>query len=473
MSRYRLSSNVPVISQFSAADRDLFETLYRRLIRVRKRNLVRRRYYEYRASLKDLGISIPPTLREIDTVIGWPAKAVDAMNRRIRFDGFTRSDAGSVADLGIEEIDAANGMAALIPQVHLQSLLHATAFAFVTMGDVAAGEPEVLFTAASAEWATGMWDPRRRQLSSALVITDKDKNDAMTGFVMHTPGRAIIGRRVGQRWDLRVSIHDLGMPAEQLPYSPTLDRPFGRSRITRPMMSLTDSGVRTMVRTEVSAEFYNAPRAAMLGADTDAFTDKDGKPLTGWQVLMGQMLTMSRDEDGNLPQIHEFSQQSMEPNLAQLRMLAQQFSAESMLPLRSLGIVGDNPESEGAISEANRELELEVEAWESHQLGPAWKRLYIKGLRILDDTPAANELYATLMPRWRDQEAATANARADMFSKNAAAVPELPQTEVGLELMGLTPDQITRFQAELRTQRGQTTLAEIAKRSTAASLGAK
>ncbi|MGL5174488.1 MAG: hypothetical protein ACRC75_11600, partial [Olsenella sp.] len=57
------------------------------------RNRVRDRYYDGKNALKDLGISIPPSLTNIETVVGWPQKAVDSLAVRSRFDGYGGSDA--------------------------------------------------------------------------------------------------------------------------------------------------------------------------------------------------------------------------------------------------------------------------------------------------------------------------------------------------------------------------------------------
>src|SRR5690606_28014561 len=101
---------------------------------------------------------------------------------------------------------------------------------------------------------------------------------------------------------------------------------FGSSRISRPVMALTDSGVRTLLRTEVSAEFFNAPQRYALGAEESAFQDAKGNAKSGWEVLLGRVLTLSKDEDGVIPQVGQFPQQSMEPNIAHFRMLAQAFA---------------------------------------------------------------------------------------------------------------------------------------------------
>lgn len=52
------------------------------------RNQLKTRYYEAKEGLKNLGIAIPSEFEDIDTVIGWPAKAVDYLAARSIFDGY-------------------------------------------------------------------------------------------------------------------------------------------------------------------------------------------------------------------------------------------------------------------------------------------------------------------------------------------------------------------------------------------------
>lgn len=418
------------------------------------RNRLRRRYYDYRNALRDLGISIPPQLKSVETVVGWPAKAVDSMSRRTVLEGFMLADGTPTVDLGLDAILEENRFEALAPQAHTSALIHCTSLGFVTAGDVEAGEPAVLLSARSAEWATGTWDARRRGLRDALSIISTDDQGQPDHMVLYVPNLAIIMRREGKRWDIRQSAHDLGVPVEPLPYRPSLDRPFGSSRISRPVMALTDSGVRTLLRTEVSAEFFNAPQRYALGADEDAFKGADGKNMSGWEVMLGRLLTLSRDENDNLPTVGQFPQQSMEPNIAHFRMLAQALASETSLPLRSLGVVGDNPESSEAIIEANKELELEIRHWESASLGPAWKRLATSALRMVDDSPAARATYARIRAHFSDPTTVSVISAADAFVKKAAVIPDLGATSVGLEMAGMSAEQIERYQAERRRAAG-------------------
>lgn len=455
-------TQAPSIPGLSAAHQDIVRKHVETIMAKSERNRLRRKYYDHRAALKDLGIALPPHLKSrIETAVGWPAKPVDARTRRTILDGFTLPTGTDPDSLGVAEVVERNRLSALLPQACASALIGSVAFTFVTAGDTAAGEPEALVTARSSEFATGTWSPRLWSLTDALSIVSIDDNGVPDHMVLYVPNLAVVMRREGTRWDIRQSVHDLGVPVEPIPYRAMLDRPFGRSAISRTVMSLTDSMVRTLLRTEIGAEFYNAPQRWAMGADEKAFVGSDGSPRTGWQVVLGHLLALSRDENGDLPEVGQFAQQSMEPNIAQMRALAQQFSAETNVPLRDLGVVGDNPESEGAILTANEGLELDIRLWQDSSLTPALKRTMSNALRIYDDSPAARAEYARLMLQWRNPMTVSTAASGDWLVKVAPVVPRLAETTVGLEMAGLTPEQVARYQGEVRRLSSRDTLAAL------------
>lgn len=73
---------------------------------------------------------------------------------------------------------------------------------------------------------------------------------------------------------------------------------------------------------------------------------------------MSSMMTFSKDEDGDHPLVGQFTQQSMEPHVSQLRMFAALFAGETGLTLDDLGFVTDNPSSVDAIKAAHENLRL-------------------------------------------------------------------------------------------------------------------
>lgn len=444
----------PRVSGLSDPHQALVDELVSRIQAKARRNRLRRTYYDHKQGLKDLGISIPPSMRDVAMVIGWPAKAVDSMSRRTVLEGFVSASADT-ATLGLDALWGANRMQFEAPQAHTSALVHSTAFVFVTAGDETAGEPAAVISVQSAESASAIWDKRRRSFSAALSVVETDDLGVPTSMNLYVPGVVVIMRRSGVGWELRQASHDLGVPVEALTYRPSLDRPFGASRISRPVMALTDAAVRTLLRTEVSAEFFSAPQRYVLGADEEQFLDADGKPIPAWQAVLGRMFAVSRDEEGNIPTVGQFPQQSMEPHLAQIRSIASLFAAETSLPVGSLGIVQDNPSSAEAIYAAKEELVVEVGHWEKTSLAPAWERTVRNALRLVDSSPAAVAEYASIRARWSNPAVPSIVSAADAMVKQITAIPQLGDTDVALEKMGYSVDEIDRIQAQWRRGSGR------------------
>ena len=439
--------NTPTFVGLSDDEQATLKGLLAQLNAKRERNELRRRYYDGHNRLRDLGISIPPQLRNVEVVVGWPQKAVDAMSRRTILQGFTSTGGDELTAL-VDRIWEDNRLASEIPSAHTSALIHSCAFLFVTMGDESAGEPGALVTACSAENATGTWDRRRRAVREALSIVDVDeKTGNPTRMNLYLPNQVVVLRETSPGvFDSMPIDHAGGVPVEMLPYRASLDRPHGRSRITRGVMYLTDSAVRTMLRTEVGAEFYNAPQRYVLGADDDTFTDDSGTPIPAWQAVLGRLLTLSRDEDGELPVVGQFAQQSMQPNIEQLRSIAQMFAAETSLPVNSLGIVQDNPSSAEALKVVNEELGVEIEHWQRTALGPAHRRAMLRAVAMSTDSPAALSEALSLRANWAPWSTPSEASQAQAAAARVQAIPRLAETDVELARMGYTPDEIDRIQ---------------------------
>jgi hypothetical protein len=449
--------------------RDTLVQLVREWQQRRYRNQLRRKYYEGKNGLKDLGIAIPPQLKSFEVVVGWPAKAVNAMARRTKLLGFSNAEGSQELQATVDQIIEDNRLMSEFGAAHTSALQHGCVFAFVHLGRAELGEPEVMVTIRDAEWATAEWNARTRSLKSALSVLDIDETaqglGRPTSLALYLPGVVYIIEflphlNIYQVVD--VQEHSAGVPVEVIPFQPLLGRPFGRSRITRAVMYLTDAAARTALRTEVGAEFFNAPQRYALGADEDAFTDKNGNPIPAWTVMLGRLLTLTRDEEGNLPTVGQFAQQSMEPNLAQQRLNATMFAAETDLPVGSLGIVQDNPSSAEAIKAANDDLGLEIETWESTALGPAWQRIMRRAVLMVSDSPEALAAARTLRAEWGSWATPTEVSQAQASLARVQAIPALAQTTVELKKMGFTPDEIKQIQSDLRRAQGSGLLASLA-----------
>lgn len=442
-------SSMPLVPGLPDAYRDELATLFTQLNAKRLRNRTRRRYYDYKAGLKDLGIAIPPQLRSIETVIGWSAKGIEGLVKRSVLDGFTTPAGIDAESLGLTAVWDDNRLGVESRMAHTDAAIASCVFGFVQAGDLLDGEPEGIISLKSAESATGIWDARRRGLSSALSVIDTDENGLISRFNLYRHGEVIAFRKTGRGWDVQRMLHDLGMPVEVLPHKPSLSRPFGKSRISRAVMSLTDSGVRTLLRSEVSAEFFSAPQRYALGVDDETFIGADGLPIPAWQAVIGRMLAIGKDEDGGTPSVGQFSQQSFEPHFAQIRQLASLVSSEFNMTPRSFGIVQDNPESADAIIEAKEDLVLDAKEF-TDTVSPAWKRLVVGALRIHDDSPAAREVYKQIRPHFRNPALPSVVSASDAVTKQVSSFPWLAETDEALEMLGYDRQQIDSMQAQRR-----------------------
>jgi hypothetical protein len=216
--------------------------------------------------------------------------------------------------------------------------------------------------------------------------------------------------------------------------------------------SITDNALRTVVRGELSAEFFSAPQRYLMGADEAMFKDSDGNPISQWEAFIGRIFAvpMYEDPDGgqHMPVAGTFP--ASDPNAAQmyLRGLAQQFAGETDIPVASLGVSQEsNPASADAIDASRDDLVyLAEDACDT--VGAAVDRLMVSAVMLRDGRSDVPRSLRKLRSQWRNPRTYTRAAIADAGQKLIAAVPWLAETEVGLARLGLSKDEIERALAE-------------------------
>lgn len=449
------------ITDLDTGEQNTLDALFAQLKQKAARNAIRSQYYDGKNAIKDVGISTPPSFKRIAIVLGWSAKAVDILNRRCNLDGFVVPGADA-DEFGMSDLWTDNYLDTEAPQAGVSSLIHSTAFLVATQGDTTAGEPKALITAKDALSGTGIWDRRKRRLSSFLSIIDFDKDGNPTEMVMYLDGVNVTMIKGAGAWKVDRRTHSFGVPVEPLVYQPRLARPFGSSRISRAVMSLHDSAIRTVLRSEVTAEFYSAPQRVLLGADESAFKNPDGTVKTAWQAIVGRIWAIPDDEEAATPraEIKELTQASQEPHVAQLRAWAQLFAGETSIPIASLGISTEaNPASAEAYYASREDLISEAEGT-TDGWSPAWRRTAIRGLQMLNGwgADAIPPEVLKLQPKWRSPATPSRAAAADAAAKTIALFPWLAESELGLELFDFGPVFIERAMAEKRRQGGSAAL---------------
>lgn len=431
--------------------------LLEQLAAKQPRNVLRASYYDGRHAVRQVGSIIPPQFYKLGIVLGWSAKAVDILARRCNLDDFVWAD-GDLKNLGAREVWDQNHLGSEVSSGLISSLIHGVSFLVTTNGG--GGEPDALIHAKDAMNATGEWNSRARRLDNLLSITGRDDEGKPTSLALYLDGLTITAEKDGGKWTADPQEHPWGVPAEPLVYKPRVGRPFGLSRISRPVMSLHDQALRTVIRMEAHNEVYTIPDLWLFGADESIFKNADGSQKASWQIVMGRVKGIPDDEDQASPRadVKQFPASSPQPHIDSLKQQAQLFSGETSIPLSSLGVSDmSNPTSADSYIASREDLIAEAEG-ATDDWSPALRRTQIRALAIangLDSIPAE---WSSIEPKWRSPLYLSRAAQADAGSKQIAAAPWLAETSVGLELLGLTDQQIKTAQAERQRAQGRVIL---------------
>ncbi len=443
------------IPDLSDDENALINGLLAEIERLRVTNLLRTSYYENKRTIRALGTLIPPQYFTLGLAVGWVAKAVDALARRCKLEGFVWPD-GDLGNIGGDDVWDDNHLASEVDGAIVAALQHGPAFLINTVGQV--NEPAALIHVKDATEATGQWNRRRRQLDNLLSVIDKDEEGQLLTLALYIDNETITAHRdkASLKWLVDRSEHVYGVPAEVLPYKPAPRRPFGQSRITQPMMGYQDDALRSLIRREGHMDVYSYPEFWMLGADPSVFKNANGTQKSMWEIRLGRIKGIPDDQDAD-PQlaradVKQFPATSPEPHWADINGLAKMFAREANLPDTSLAISGmANPTSAESYDASQYELIRDAEG-AVDDFTPALRKSFVRALAMLNKV-AINDIpddWKTIDAQWRNPRYPSRAAIADAGMKQLSAVPWLAESEVGLELLGLTPQQIRRAMADKR-----------------------
>lgn len=327
-----------------------------RLNQKRLRVLQRYRYYEMKNGINYLRTLIPTEFMWMTGTLGWCAKAVDSLGDRLSFREFKNDN------LGLNEIYAMNNKDIMPSSAINAALISSCSFVYISEDETGYPRMQVI----DGSNATGVADPITGMLQEGYAVISRSKNGNPETEAYFLPYRTEFyraGRMV--RKDEHFAPYPLLVP---IIYRPDAMRPFGHSRISRACMSLQQSALRTLLRSEVSAEFYSFPQKWVTGLspeaededweDEESGSGEKSEKLDSKRATMSSFLSFEADETGNAPKLGQFTQQSMSPYTEQLRTFAAMFAGETGLTLDDLGFVTDNPSSAEAIKASHENLRL-------------------------------------------------------------------------------------------------------------------
>ena len=401
------------------------EYLRQKLNRKRIRVLRRYNFYEMKVLVRDLGISTPPELRAWNSALGWCAHAVDDMADRLIF----REMRNDVFEMN--EVFFANNPDTLFDSAELSALISACSFIRVYRGD---GQLPALEVIDGAN-ATGVMDTRTGLLEEGYAVLERDDWKQPTLEAWFRKEDTVYfdhGRQT------ETVPHKAGRPLlVPVVFRPDAIRPFGHSRISRACMSYAEAAIRTIKRSEISAEFYSFPQKYVTGVAQDAeFADK-------WEAAMSAFIKFTVNDDGeNKVNFGQFQQASQAPHLDQLRMFASLFAGETSLTLDDLGFPSDNPSSQEAIKAAHENLRLKARKAQ-RTFGTGFLNAGFLAACLRDNYTYNRDAIAVTRPIWEpvfEPDASGLNLIGDGVLKLNQAVPGFITRETLGDLTGIRTD---------------------------------
>ncbi len=325
-----------------------------------KGNILRADYYEAHNMFKDLGISVPDSLKDLEVACGWGYKCVEVMRDHIAFDGFSVQDDADYDDL-LRSIAKRNVMSPRVGKAVNSALKYCFSMWVVTADE--SGHARI--SAYPPTLATGIWDDVHERLESGMFVVrfarDHGRPTSRPDWVnVMLPDCMIRIREVRRgEWSAEYVEHALGVvPMFVMPHNPDDDRPFGVSRISPEVRWLIDCAVRANVNEEIAAAFAASTQKYLLGTDGDAFADK-----SKWSAFIGSIFEVSVNSEGNTPQFGQLAQPSMQPMTEHFANLCKRMSAATGIHVGQFGIMSDNPSSAGAIYAENEPLILKCKSF--------------------------------------------------------------------------------------------------------------
>jgi hypothetical protein len=443
-----MTTAIPALPLLTLSDeeRQLLTMLRTDLMSCRFRLELLDAYFNGEQIVRDLGISIPPQLKTLHTVIGWPRIGVESLEQRLDLEAFRWADGSDSSDL--EEIAESNDLYDEASLAHLDALTYGREYVAVGSGEE--GDPP-LITFESPLDMTMFWDARLRMATAALRESVEDDVRIAT---LYLQDQTVYAAETSDGWEVfDRDIHNLGMvPVLRMANRQrTADR-VGKSEITPEVMSITDAACRRLMGIEVAAEFFGAPQRYILGASESAFQDAEGNSKSAWETYIGRVLALERDEDGNVPTVGAFTAHDPSGQTKIIDLYARIMASQLSVAPHVLGYTSDNPASADAIRYADN-AQIKKAERRIRRFSATHRDAMRLALWFRDGEPPPKERRIEAV--WRNPATPTLAAQVDAATKLVQAQILPADSDVVLEMVGLTEDQRRRVAIDRRRSAGQ------------------
>ena len=426
-------------------------------------NVIKDKYYEGHITLQDvsLGIALPKGLSKLEVGCSWGQKAVDALAARSMFDGFVGSG-GNLDSLARLVKD--NRLVAEYAKACRDELKYGCVFATLSKdSDIGC---RIRFN--SPATAAACWNGEKGRIDYGFSIIDTAQDESVADVWnpslvnFYTDDATIVLSLEGGIWTAKRYPNRMRRPLmEPLIWNATNNKPFGRSRLKRPIRALIDDYVRAAANATIALEFDTTPQKYILGVTDEQY---DAITADKFKQYVGAIIAAtSNPETGENPEFGQLAQGSLTPHVEKMRMTATQFAAATGLTVTDVGVVNDaNPTSSDAILAQSQTLvllaqQLNTGHGDALRTSACMAQAVARNCALSDLT----EEETGIMAHFKNPAMPSVAVTADAAIKIASARKEFAGTDTFLEMIGFDQADIRRIKAQEQRQRGQKLLMEM------------
>lgn len=414
----------PIINAANLLSQKLLLCLGEKSVRVHDKYL----YYDADNEIMDLGISTPRRLQNTRPGIGWASRAVNTLSDRVVFDGFAYDT------FGINDYMKTIGGSKVIQQAKHDAFVGGCAFVMV------ADDPEQdrkLLVPFTAQEATGYIDQTTGLLRTGLAVTRWSPPRVKTRGMLFAPADYIVftpeftAIYINRELDQIVPNFTGRTLLHPLTHRHSANRPLGKSRISNTVRRIIQEVGRMKRREEIAEEFYSLPQRYISGLAEGATKDSN------LDSAIGKVWTITKDEDGEKPDIGQLAQMSIDQFETAKKDKARDFCAETSLTLRNLGYETSNPTSAESLNAMSDDLVATAKNSQD-EMGEQIKEIAITLRLALDGNNTIPDGLDDIEPAWKPIFPLDVGPAGDSLFKLLTVMPELAGSLASYQMLGIS-----------------------------------
>lgn len=325
----------------------------------RANDIKHERYYDGEQRVEQLGMAIPPEMRQFLVVANWSATVVDTIKDRQQ----VRSMAllgDETADPVLQRVWDASNMDAHVDMFNVDRMVYGRAFLSVGADE---DDPEsALIRVESPRELSAFVDVRREVVTSAARFYGvSDEGIGPTNATLYLPDRTVWleqSNTTGKWTEVDRDVHNLGAVPIVMHLNRRRSGRFeGRSEMAK-VMGLSDAAARSLTNMQFAQEAHGIPRMWMTGVAKGEFVDQDGKPIPQFEAYFDAIHMLTK-ENAKIGQLTAADLKNFE---TAMRIYGQQATVATGFPYRYWGLSTTNPPAEGALIADESSLVRSVEA---------------------------------------------------------------------------------------------------------------